>query len=923
MKHCVLLICGLFSVFMASSAARAATSIATARAAGPNVFADIGPVVVSETNDLTGAGYSFCVQDSSGGATLYWPTALMQTARQAIASNSLRPGSIVTVQGSNSWYSGLYEISYISAVISNGVGPALVPIDIDITDVQNGAPTGEICESMLVRISGVTFANAGNPFVAAVNQTISKNSMTAIVRVQDAGDPLVGTIIPAGACNIQAILSQFTSSGQSATNGYQLLPVVIEATYAPFVDITNAPVTVTYDVTSYAVAGTNTLDIVGGMWVSNATAGGAAISFSRNGLAFIAASVGLGVGTNTIRVYGTNLYGVIEDDSVVIARDGIGTRTPFVDVTNADAWVTYDTLSTAIGGSNNISVVGLWWSNSLTSSGGTCSPGSPWWTINDITLNVGANVITVYGTNTVDMATNDSVMINEIMYNPPEVGVDLTEYIEVYNSGSTPVDLLNYYFSAGIAYTQTTSYVLEPGAYGVFAVFATNLQAYNPTTTNIIGEFTTNNFNSLSNSGETITLRNSLGQIADTVLYGVAAPWPTGPNGGGPSLELTDPLLDNNQAVSWAASVNGPPSGTPGYANSTLNAVYGTNGLNATASDSITVTRGGIGTGVPYVEITNVTPPVLSYDVTSYTLGITNNMHVVGTRRWVNALTSQNGVLVNNQATIPLGVGANLITVTGTNEWNISANDNITITRGGIGTGAPYVDITNATPRVVGYASTTATVGGTNNENVVGVIRWQNLTGGTAGDTTRVGDAWTALITGLLHGDNTVQVIGTNLLTQESSDGIVVHRKTAAEAMPQIASNALIFPSPGAVLSAPMPTNIIWWVNGITDDEDGTNVTINCISVHVSNTVAQVAVVTNTIDNWAGLCSWLVPESLAGGGTTYVVRFEVTDSSGLTNSMIFNGNAFMVVPEGASATLAALVLASMAARKRQRQRRTS
>lgn len=316
---------------------------------------------------------------------------------------------------------------------------------------------------------------------------------------------------------------------------------------------------------------------------------------------------------------------------------------------------------------------------------------------------------------------------------------------------------------------------------------------------------------------------------------------------------------------------------------------------------------------LPVVTITSM-PATVSCDVTTYTVSGTNNINVVGIMGWSNTATMVTGALLAaldwSVGGIDLAVGTNTIVVYGTNIYGDIASDHIAVLRG-----VPFVDITNVTPCIVGYANATTVIGGTNNENVVGEIRWQNLTGGTIGGAARVGDAWTALITGLVRGDNTVQVIGTNVLAQQSSDGIVVHRKTAAEAMPQIASNALIFPLPGAVLSAPMPTNIIWWVNGITDDEDGTNVSISCISVHVSNTLAQVAVVTNTIDNLAGVCGWQVPESLAGGGTTYVVRFEVTDSSGLTNSMVFNGNAFTIVPEGVSAIMASLALVSVTLRR--------
>jgi len=93
------------------------------------------------------------------------------------------------------------------------------------------------------------------------------------------------------------------------------------------VGITGAPARVAWDVGSYAVAGTNTSDIVGDMWVSNATAGGAAISFSRNGLTFIAPATALQVSKNYITVYGTNAAGDVSSDTINIWRyniDGSG-----------------------------------------------------------------------------------------------------------------------------------------------------------------------------------------------------------------------------------------------------------------------------------------------------------------------------------------------------------------------------------------------------------------------------------------------------------------------------------------------------------------------------------------------------------------------------------------------------------------------
>lgn len=69
----------------------------------------------------------------------------------------------------------------------------------------------------------------------------------------------------------------------------------------------------------------------------------------------------------------------------------------------------------------------------------------------------------------------------------------------------------------------------------------------------------------LSNAGETISLRNAAGRLIVSVTYDDAPPWPTGPDGNGPSLEIVDPNGDLNDPANWRASaVNGGSPGTDG-----------------------------------------------------------------------------------------------------------------------------------------------------------------------------------------------------------------------------------------------------------------------------------------------------------------------------------------------------------------------
>jgi hypothetical protein len=59
---------------------------------------------------------------------------------------------------------------------------------------------------------------------------------------------------------------------------------------------------------------------------------------------------------------------------------------------------------------------------------------------------------------------------------------------------------------------------------------------------------------------------HSLGGLHDFVEYDDSSPWPTGPDGGGTTLELIDAGADNALAASWAEST--VMGGTPGEKNS-------------------------------------------------------------------------------------------------------------------------------------------------------------------------------------------------------------------------------------------------------------------------------------------------------------------------------------------------------------------
>jgi len=71
------------------------------------------------------------------------------------------------------------------------------------------------------------------------------------------------------------------------------------------------------------------------------------------------------------------------------------------------------------------------------------------------------------GVMTLNAQTPDLV-ISEIMYNPPESGIDTYEYLEIYNNGANAVDLSGYSLS-GVDYVFTSGFNLGTGEYLLLA----------------------------------------------------------------------------------------------------------------------------------------------------------------------------------------------------------------------------------------------------------------------------------------------------------------------------------------------------------------------------------------------------------------------------------------------------------------------
>jgi len=169
-----------------------------------------------------------------------------------------------------------------------------------------------------------------------------------------------------------------------------------------------------------------------------------------------------------------------------------------------------------------------------------------------------------------------SIVINEIMYDPDQCSDSFCEWIELYNTEDTAVNLTGYTIcgsellagyvnnSDGNTYANTGTNISSKGfviitdggtgtsVYGNFSVNSSAL-ALHTSTSSICG--------GLSNTGEAIFLNDSSGTSIDLVNYSNS--W--GANGNNKTLERIDPTGTSDTLANWK---EGNINGTPGSKNS-------------------------------------------------------------------------------------------------------------------------------------------------------------------------------------------------------------------------------------------------------------------------------------------------------------------------------------------------------------------
>jgi hypothetical protein len=163
---------------------------------------------------------------------------------------------------------------------------------------------------------------------------------------------------------------------------------------------------------------------------------------------------------------------------------------------------------------------------------------------------------------------SDSLVINEINYRSAS-DFDTGDWVEFYNPHDYDLDITGWIFkddndSHEFIFPDAT--VIPAYGYLVLCRDTVSFKEFFPEVDNFLGDM---DFG-FSSNGELLRLYNADMALIDTVHYQNSTPWPPEANGGGPTLELIHPSLDNALPESWMAS---PLYGTPGAMNSLMTSV--------------------------------------------------------------------------------------------------------------------------------------------------------------------------------------------------------------------------------------------------------------------------------------------------------------------------------------------------------------
>jgi len=145
-----------------------------------------------------------------------------------------------------------------------------------------------------------------------------------------------------------------------------------------------------------------------------------------------------------------------------------------------------------------------------------------------------------------------SIIINEIMYNADK-DQDTKDWIELYNAGTKEVNLKGWSIidedTSHSEFVIDDDYLIKPDEYIILTRESAEFEKFINISNRIFGDF---DFGIGGN--DIIRLIDSEGVTHDSVNYDNDTPWPDNADGTGFTIELINPILDNNIGSNWKVS---------------------------------------------------------------------------------------------------------------------------------------------------------------------------------------------------------------------------------------------------------------------------------------------------------------------------------------------------------------------------------
>jgi len=591
---------------------------------------------------------------------------------------------------------------------------------------------------------------------------------------------------------------------------------------------------------------TDTLQLVG------SDPDGLAVTYSATGL-----PPGLNLGATTGFISGTpttsGTYSVTAtvSDGVLTASQTFtwtvaagDTTAPTISIATPTTSTTFATSSATltVGGTaaDAVGVTQVTWTNDRGGSG--TATGTTSWSVAGITLQSGANVITVTARDAANNTRTDSLTVT---FTPadttaPAISIGTPTSGTTFTTSTTPLTVGGS-ASDAVGVTQVT-WANDRGGSGT---------ATGTTSWSVSGIVLQSGSNVI-----VVTARDAAGNSATDTLTVTYTP----PDTTNPTVAISTPTTsttftttsatmglggsasDNTSVtqVTWSNNRggNGTASGTTSWSVASITLLGGSNTLTVTARDAagnlataiLTVTFNAPDTTAPAVSIaTPTTGTTFTTGTTPLTVGGTASDAVGVTQvTWANdrgGSGTATGTTNWNASGIVLLSGANVITITARDAAGNSATDALTVTYNAPDTTAPVVTIAQPTSSPT-FSSPTGTlnVSGTSSDAVgVTQVTWANNRGGNGNATGTA--SWTVNSVPLQSGSNVITITArdaagnasTKALTVDFSAPLALTNLTANMTAPQIVGTPITFAATAANGTAPYAYK--WWVssdNGVT-----------------------------------------------------------------------------------------------------------